>query len=390
MYTPESGGNPEKFLEEQLQICTEFINSRLADATPWESKGYGEGVIVEVKEAPLLRLTNGSAIFCSSRTTIRGEEPDELTISVHHGSFQGTLGIRNDGMFDYAADQDAKDLYEEYDIPRTQAFQDTNFIKLLALTSRMITEEVPKPPRQYTPRPLPRSIIVSALEAERTSRLDIGVAEQQLHGQDAALVDDSNNLFGVFDGVGSEEDSAFAARLAASSIQASMATRSKETNPNSVRAALVEALSEAHLDITAWREQTHKQGCTTAAVGKIVEGKSYDYLVWASVGDSRLYLKHPWGSLVQVSQDEGEGRYLANSLGHAFRGVNEHGILKLDKGSEIILVTDGITGDYDTDILSNQEILIALKNSPSALSAASRLIAISRKHDDKMAIVVRY
>lgn len=218
---------------------------------------------------------------------------------------------------------------------------------------------------------------------------EVGYAEKLLKGNDTLLLDNNQQLYGVFDGVGPEPRSGVAADITASTIKAFMLTKLIDSL-DSAEDGLMEAMERAHSVIT---DQFKKPpyGATTATVAKFVQENGNTYLTWASVGDSRLYIKDPAGSLHQITQDEGDGRFLTNALGidEYFEGVLQHGTIQIDNGSDILLVTDGITGDYDEDILSPEEILQAL-NTPSAQAAAQQLLYISRKSDDKIAIVIRY
>lgn len=218
--------------------------------------------------------------------------------------------------------------------------------------------------------------------------LEAGFAEKSLKGNDTLIFDNDQQLYGVFDGVGLEPRSGVAANITAHTIRDFMFEKLIGTL-DSIEDGLIEAMEHAHSAITdKFKEPPH--GATTATVAKLVEENNNTYLVWASVGDSRLYLKDPAGNLSQITEDEGEGRFLSNVLGidEYFEGVLQHGTIQVDKGSDIVLVTDGITGDYDADILSPEEILHALDAS-SAQAAAQELLHISRKRDDKTAIVIR-
>ena len=219
--------------------------------------------------------------------------------------------------------------------------------------------------------------------------LEAGFAEKSLKGNDALLFDNVLQLYGVFDGMGLEPHSGTAANITAHTIKSFMLEKLVDTL-DGIEDGLIEAMEKSHKAITdKFKEPPY--GATTATVAKFVKENDITYLVWASVGDSRLYLRDPAGNLNQITEDEGEGRFLSNVLGDDdyFDGVLQHGTIQIDNGSDILLVTDGITGDYDEDILSPEEILSAL-NTSSAQAAAQQLLYISRKRDDKTVIVIRY
>lgn len=252
---------------------------------------------------------------------------------------------------------------------------------------------MPKPRRRFPRFPLPVAVVfvdqvVGDSEILSIAAPEVGIAERPLKGQDAALVDRARNLYGVFDGVGSNMYSDIAARLAAVTAQEFIA-KSSAVTPEEVEESLAAALHEAHVTIAGW-SQTAPAGTTTATLAQIVHENGNSYLAWASVGDTRLYLKTA-GQLHQITTDEGSGSTITNSLGRYsfYGGVHERGVIKLPDDYELVLCSDGITGDEGGNLLSSAEILQVLDESPSSQMAADKLLAISRKQDDKVCIVVR-
>jgi protein phosphatase len=128
-------------------------------------------------------------------------------------------------------------------------------------------------------------------------------------------------------------------------------------------------------------------GATTATVAWIGDGQ----MNYVSIGDSRLYLARD-GNVRQLTQDQGEGNLLDNVLGELpppdYQSLaQQNGTLALEPGDKLILVTDGITGDFPPDLLSVGEIEAAVaEDEPQA--AADNLIQAARKHDDRTAVVV--
>jgi protein phosphatase len=205
----------------------------------------------------------------------------------------------------------------------------------------------------------------------------VAAAEQVLHGDDRSVVDIELSLFGVFDGVGSIPDSDRAADLAARTI-----TRVCRNNPEPSLDALMAACDAAQEAIV----RSHL-GATTATVAWI-ESNQLNYV---SIGDSRLYLLRG-GKLRQITQDQGEGNLLENVLGELpppdYESLTQqNGTFVLEPGDKLILVTDGVTGDFAPDLLSLGEIEAAVaEDKPQA--AAENLIQAARKHDDRTAVVV--
>lgn len=210
-------------------------------------------------------------------------------------------------------------------------------------------------------------------------RWRVGIAETPLHHQDRSLVDLDLGLFGVFDGVGQFGNSGEAAELAARMI--GEGCRSTSLAP-----------TEALVTICESADRMIRQaglGATTATVAWIVG----EEVIYVSVGDSRLYIQEAEGAaLVQVTVDEGEGRILFDALGEgddrdSSGTVSQKGSASLTPGSKLLLVTDGITGDYPPDLLSEQDLARALQGDDPQV-AAERVVAVARKRDDKTALVV--
>lgn len=186
-------------------------------------------------------------------------------------------------------------------------------------------------------------------------------------------------LFGVFDGVSQFHRSGEAAQLAAEVLAEYCQAGDREPLD-----ALVRGCERADELI-----RSRALGATTATLGWVI-GRQLFYI---SVGDSRLY-HQPVGAPtpMQVSVDEGEGRQLFNALGEGpdRQGSSvapQHGTVSLAAGDKVLLVTDGITGDYPPDLLTDQDLASAIGGDDPAL-AAGRLVEIARKIDDRTALVI--
>jgi serine/threonine protein phosphatase PrpC len=200
-----------------------------------------------------------------------------------------------------------------------------------------------------------------------------------LHHQDRSLVDLEMGLFGVFDGVGQYSRSGEAAQLAAETIAQFCRTgglRSLES--------LVAGCERAD-ELIGQRNL----GATTATLAWIVGGD----VLYVSVGDSRLYRQQADDPVpVQVTVDEGEGNILFNALGLGLTRAGgstapQHGTLRFEPKDKLLLVTDGITGDFVPDLLSEVELASAVSGD-SPQRAADRLVGIARKRDDRTALVI--
>jgi serine/threonine protein phosphatase PrpC len=210
-------------------------------------------------------------------------------------------------------------------------------------------------------------------------KLRAGLAERPVHHQDRSLIDLELSLFGVFDGVGAYRRSGEAAQLATEIL--AEVCRAGEISPLQ---ALVAGCERADTQI-AHREL----GASTATLAWIVGSD----LFYVSVGDSRLYRQSADDRApVQVTVDEGEGNVLLNALGLGSSRGNgqvapQRGHLQLAPGDKLLLVTDGITGDFAPDLLTQAELGLAVRGNDPQL-AANRLVEIARKRDDRTALVV--
>ncbi len=204
-----------------------------------------------------------------------------------------------------------------------------------------------------------------------------GLAQRSVHGQDRALLDPEHGLFGVFDGLGGVPRSERAAELA----RRTLARLGAEPGQEPLQ-ALVDSMEEADRRIREARA-----GATTATVARI-EGDRIHYL---AIGDSRLYLQHARDRLRQLTRDQGEGNVVDNCLGiwaqEPGRLTRQRETLPLRPGDKLLLVTDGITGDFAPDILSQSELESAIEGSDPQ-RAAERLVEVARKYDDRTALAV--
>jgi serine/threonine protein phosphatase PrpC len=209
--------------------------------------------------------------------------------------------------------------------------------------------------------------------------LRVGLAQLALHHQDRTLVDLELSLFGVFDGVGQYRRSGEAAQLAVETI--AEVCRSGSMPPLE---ALVEGCDRADTLIAQGG-----LGATTATLAWIVGSDIF----YVSVGDSRLYRqKAEDPAPMQVTTDEGEGNILANALGLGSGRAGEtvapqRGKLRLERKDKLLLVTDGVTGDFAPDLLTDEELGLAVSISDPQ-QAAERLVKMARKRDDRTALVI--
>jgi serine/threonine protein phosphatase PrpC len=234
-----------------------------------------------------------------------------------------------------------------------------------------------------------------------TVSIELGVASQAKasESEDAFLVEADRLVFGVFDGLGSMTQSAFAAWLAAAAIAAAY----------DHRACADCAAERAYLEIVvrgagALIAATVDDGMTTASVVKLCE--DVDGTVHAlicNLGDSRVYRRSA-GTLHQCTLDDSVFADWDLQL-HLGEVVAPHGALEsayfmlrhvmdaalgdrialphvwdvtVDDGDVLLAVTDGVS-----DNLTFSELADLLRGEPAAPDAARRVVgaAAARSRD---------
>lgn len=192
-------------------------------------------------------------------------------------------------------------------------------------------------------------------------------------------------LFGVFDGVGST--GAPAAEIAANYVR----THGEKIVSARGLATVLEGANTAILENPAAYVNEERRSETTATVFKVIPTLLGAHAIWASVGDTRLYHVSQQNSAIeQISRDEGQEEYILNGLGWADCKVEQCDTLKLRRGDGLILVTDGVTGDRDDDIMPDNEVLLHYRAGyGDAGMAASALVHNARKQDDRTAVVLQ-
>ncbi|HSX15539.1 MAG TPA: protein phosphatase 2C domain-containing protein [Candidatus Saccharimonadales bacterium] len=208
--------------------------------------------------------------------------------------------------------------------------------------------------------------------------------------QDRGLVMPEQGIFAVFDGVSANENGGLAAQRAADTVETTY-QRAEPAVAGRHVSSVVDELKGCCDAATTRIVQEYPGAATTAVVARLVteaegdEGKG-TYVAWVSVGDSRLYLLRD-GELTQITTDEAFGSGLTNALGGHYGGVRRAGAFMARPGDRLLLLTDGITGKGQSDMLNRQEMLEACAGR-TAKEAADELLRISRANDDKKVVVV--
>lgn len=193
--------------------------------------------------------------------------------------------------------------------------------------------------------------------------------------EDAVYYNPEMGLFGVFDGAGGERGAALASSLA----RDTMINIVGEDAPETVY-ELGQILTEANRAVTG-------VGYTTAAIGRVLEKDGRKALLWASVGDSRIYVvRNGLKEAIQLTRDEGSGNIIEHALGYRFK-VDQFGEYPLQDGDRVVFCSDGVTGDYEQDFIPNNEFAKIVGKAATADLAAWSLVNRGTKIDDRSAIV---
>lgn len=189
-------------------------------------------------------------------------------------------------------------------------------------------------------------------------------------------------IYGVFDGAGGMSGGRLASQIAAGVFR-EYSDRYEMKTCSSLATALEAANQRVASEPNA--------GITTATVASVINRNGREMLAYASVGDSRLYVVDKNGITRQITQDEGFGNKITNAVGHARADggpiVQQFGEIDIHPGDRIVICSDGITGDYGDDLMSEEELGGIVRNSHGALDASKNLLAAARKSDDRTALV---
>ena len=201
--------------------------------------------------------------------------------------------------------------------------------------------------------------------------------------EDSSFIDHDNGFFGVFDGAGGHEGGRRASNIGVRTLAELMNQHGTPKTPNDLSDWLDEASARIANDPAA--------GYSTGTLAKVIKrqdgGKA---VIYAQVGDSRLYIVHPNGNADLVTNDEGYEKTITNALGIAGKDkvCVQAGYRELNEGDKLVLCSDGITGDVGAEKMSREELAQTVLNAGNTAYAAQALVHQARKNDDRTAIVV--
>ena len=398
-------------VQQQLKVLGNFVVGEAHAEGETYTDNLDETTALEVHQTGSVRTAEGWDTSCVVKTVIKGQADGYYAYDAidPRSGLHISLGWIDDGTYDVDVSQDGVQKYPYRNMTAEELELDVAAQEWIAMAYGILLGTVPASPApapqtpampaagrawERTKAPAAPVALVDFSELEPSPEhldiaTDVGYAEWQQHGQDIGLIDKRLQLFGVFDGLGQYGSfSAATARLGAETVH-DQVSRLNGRTPAALETALVLALEAAQKEIVA-RAEVEKMGATTVVVAQLSTFDGQPHLSWASIGDSRIYVLHPDGQLQQLSEDEGIRHMVTNVLGaDGHQGVKQHGTIKLAPGSDVLLVSDGITGDTRDQSLTAEDITSALTSSEIASVAAEALLQISRKLDDKTVIVAR-
>lgn len=223
--------------------------------------------------------------------------------------------------------------------------------------------------------------------------------------EDAVLRNDEFGIYGVFDGVGGAHGGSTASNSAARTVEQIARSytenppeRFDPADPNHNLELSRGMLHRANETIRKQQEgdESLKDMATTGTIlYRFQDGQGREMAAYASAGDSSL-LRVRNGEVEFVTQEEflpDQPNVITNALnGNESFDVDTGnlGVMEIQSGDRLVLLSDGISGDWDRERLSLDEYKAALDpaNSPDPEAATEALVSASRKEDDKGVVVI--
>lgn len=232
------------------------------------------------------------------------------------------------------------------------------------------------------------------------SRSEVRGEKDGRKSEDATFVDVNNNVYALFDGAGGSGNGRLASQCALEAINQWCHDEAANNGTD---------LWSAMRFIDREVAQNAHGGQTTGVLAKIEETNDGKKLNFASIGDSRLYIMRG-DSVHQITKDDNVTEEMLNqhgifdpirrkqllehgiskSLGYSGGEISDgnYGVVKLEEGDRIIVCSDGVSGDVESDRMSNEDMASILRQCQDDQEAAQALVQIAKKIDDRSVIVI--
>ena len=217
--------------------------------------------------------------------------------------------------------------------------------------------------------------------------------------EDVTIALPEEGVFALFDGAGRTGNGREASRAARSAVMKAEPWK------------MMSAVQFAQMLEDVNEEVIKTGGMSTVVIAKVSKGEGgREYLSFASIGDSRLYIIGKDGVMRQMTQDEGEGTTVWNILGVGAKdrqqiretlGIADtericlqYQDVWLNDGDRVIICSDGINGDDEPepekgkkgDIMPIEQMK-QLASTRTTEQAAENLLLAAREIDDRTVIV---
>lgn len=228
-----------------------------------------------------------------------------------------------------------------------------------------------------------------------TFEIDVATAEQAKRGEDRILRDDKHRIYAVIDGMGGHGDGDVAAVAVQEGISEFWSNLDVKVTPENAAILMKQAftLGQKRMIDAALEGKGNTQMGAVASAMHLFENEDGSYgAVIGHVGDTRAIVQYGQGTAVEsLTQDECVGNVVLNAITlhpeHPMKLEQFSVIPRIKNNTRFALVSDGITGDRPEQFLTPEEYQQAFDLNPEQ-ATADELIRLSKKSDDKSAIVI--
>ncbi len=233
------------------------------------------------------------------------------------------------------------------------------------------------------------------------------VSEASLGGKsdefkDGYYVDEKLLFFAIFDGIDADKGSEYATKVAVDATEKILASYEPPRTANHLCWMLEKIDKKIREDKYA--------GGTSATLMRVIEDVDGLRLIFASIGDSRIYMRRG-GEVFQMTIDDSlkskdldamkitdpekrmealetrVKRYLNSPNGFEV-SYNNSGEIAFEKGDRVLMCTDSISGRKKEERLGIEDIAMVFSKELEDRLTAEVFVKVARKIDDRIAIVI--